>query len=76
MADISIYLQKIMSAIYGEDVRGSIHDAIEIINEVGEVVLSTGTAVTSASSSSTGFFEDSLYLNTNTFELSFAFFRE
>lgn len=69
MADISVYLQKIMSAIYGEDVRGSIHDAIEIINEVGEVVLSTGTAVTSASSSSSGFFEDSLYLNTNTFEL-------
>lgn len=69
MADISIYLQKIMSAVYGEDVRGSIHDAIEIINEVGEVVLTTGTAVTSGSSSSTGFFEDSLYLNTDTFEL-------
>lgn len=69
MADISSYLQAIMTAVYGEDVRGSIHDAIEIINEVGEVVFSTGTAVSSASSSSTGFYEDSLYLNTNTFEL-------
>jgi len=69
MADISSYLQAIMTAVYGEDVRGSIHDAIEIINEVGEVVFSTGTAVSSASSSSTGFYENSLYLNTNTFEL-------
>lgn len=69
MADISQYLQSIMNAVYGEDVRGSIHDAIEIINDVSEVVLSTGTAVDSASSSSTGFYTDSLYLNTNTFEL-------
>lgn len=69
MSDISQYLQDIMSAVYGEEVRGSIHDAIEIINDVSEVVLTTGTAVTSATSSSTGFFDDSLYLNTNTFEL-------
>ena len=69
MADISQYLQAILSAVYGEDVRKSIHDAIEIINDVSEVVLTTGTAVDSASSSSTGFYEDSLYLNTNTYEL-------
>lgn len=69
MADISVELAKILSAVYGEDVRGSIHDAIEKINDVSEVVLSTGTAVTSATSSSTGFYEDSLYLNTNTYEL-------
>ena len=69
MADISQYLADIMAAVYGEDVRGSIHDAIEIINDVGEKVLSTGTAVIGPSSSSTGFFEDSLYLNTNTMEL-------
>ena len=69
MADISQYLQAIMAAVYGEDVRGSIHDAIEIINDVSEAVLTTGTAVTGPTSSSTGFFEDSLYLNTNTFEL-------
>ena len=69
MADISQYLQDILDAVYGEQVRGSIHDAIEIINDVSEVVLSTGTAVTGPSSSSTGFFEDSLYLNTNTYDL-------
>lgn len=69
MANISTYLAAILSAVYGEDVRGSIHDAIEIINDVSEVVLSTGTAVSSASSSSTGFYNDSLYLNTSTFEL-------
>lgn len=69
MADISQYLADIMSAVYGEDVRGSIHDAIEIINDVGEKVLTTGTAVIGPSSSSSGFFEDSLYLNTNTMEL-------
>lgn len=69
MADISRYLQDILDAVYGEEVRGSIHDAIEIINDVSEVVLTTGTAVTSESSSSTGFFDGSLYLNTNTYEL-------
>jgi hypothetical protein len=69
MADISTELARILSAIYGEDVRGSIHDAIDTINKVSEVVLTTGTAVTSPSSSSTGFYDDSLYLNTDTFEL-------
>ena len=69
MADISTYLAAIMSAIYGEDVRGSIHDAIDIINKVSEVVFSTGTAVTNAASSSTGFYDGSLYLNTSTYEL-------
>lgn len=69
MADISRYLQDILDAVYGEEVRGSIHDAIEIINDVSEVVLTTGTAVTSASSSSLGFFDGSLYYNTETFDL-------
>lgn len=69
MADISQYLQDILDAVFGEQVRGSIHDAIEIINDVSEVVLSTGTAVTDPTSSSTGFFTDSLYINTNTYDL-------
>lgn len=69
MADISQYLQAIMQAVYGEDVRGSIHDAIEIINDVGEKVLTVGTAVIGPSSSSTGFFEDSLYVNKDHMEL-------
>lgn len=32
MADISKYLEDIKKAIYGEEVRGSIHDAIEAMN--------------------------------------------
>lgn len=69
MANITAYLQAIMNAVYGEDVRGSIHDAIELINNVGEVVLTVGTDVTGPTSSSTGFFEDSLYINKNTWDL-------
>lgn len=69
MADISSYLAAIMAAFYGEDVRGSIHDAIELINDVSEVVLNTGTAVTGPTSSSTGFYKDSFYINTSTMEL-------
>lgn len=32
MADISTYLQKILEAVYGEEVRGSIHDALAAMN--------------------------------------------
>lgn len=66
MADISQYLQAIMSAVYGEDVRGSIHDAIALINDVGEAVLTLGTAVDSPTSPTTGFYQGSVYLNTAT----------
>lgn len=69
MADISTELQAIMDAIYGEDVRGSIHDAIEKINEVSEATLTVGTAVTSPSSSTTGYFEDSVYINKSTWDV-------
>ena len=69
MANISSYLAAILAAVYGEDVRGSIHDAIDIINKVGEVLLSTGTAVTGPTSSSTGFYDGSFYINTSTMEL-------
>ena len=33
MADISSYLKKILEAIYGEEVRGSIHDALAAMNK-------------------------------------------
>lgn len=33
MADISRYLNAILAAVYGEEVRGSIHDAIKVIND-------------------------------------------
>lgn len=32
MADISSFLKKILSAIYGEEVRGSIYDALAAMN--------------------------------------------
>ena len=69
MADISRELQAIMNAIYGEEVRGSIHDAIDLINKVGEVVLSAGTAITGPTSSTTGFYKGSFYLNSQTDDL-------
>lgn len=69
MANIQAELAAIMAAVYGEEVRGSIHDAIKKINDVSEVVLTTGTAVDSPTSPTTGFFDGSLYLNTNTNEL-------
>ena len=69
MANIAAELAAILAAVYGEDVRGSIHDAIEKINDASEVVLSVGTAVTGPTSSSTGFTEDSFYLNNSTYDL-------
>lgn len=54
MANIDTYLQAILSAVYSEDVRGSIHDAIDLINKVGEKTLSVGTSVKSQSSTSQG----------------------
>ena len=48
MANIQTLLAKIMSAIYGEEVRGSIHDAIEAINDEVEewTGLQDGTVTT------------------------------
>lgn len=69
MANISRYLQAIRNAIYGEDVRESIHDAIEIINDVGEKTLTVGTAVTSAGSSISGYYDGSEYINSNTYDV-------
>lgn len=66
MANINQYLQAIMDAIYGEDVRDSIHDAIDLINKVGEKTLTVGTAVTSQDSSIEGYYEDSVYINSQT----------
>ena len=36
MANIQQYLQAIMDAVYGEEVRGSIHDAIKKVNDDNE----------------------------------------
>ncbi len=54
MADIGVYLKKILSARYGRDVRQSIHDGIDAINkevaaDKGEVVSCKDSAQKSAS---------------------------
>lgn len=69
MADISRYLAAISDAVYGEEVRGSIHDAIDIINKVGEVQLTLGTAVTNSQSSRSGYYNNSVYINVNTWDV-------
>lgn len=69
MANIQQYLDAISQAIYGEEVRGSIHDAIDIINKVSEKTIVEGTDVTSENSPTTGYYNKSLYLNTNTWDL-------
>ena len=49
MANIATYLAKILSATYGEEVRGSIHDAIEAMNvESGNAMSYAATAKESA----------------------------
>lgn len=68
MANITRYLQDIKSAIYGYQVRDSIHDAIDIINKVGEKQIDIGTAI-SAGDPKGSYYENSLYINTNTWKL-------
>lgn len=69
MADISSYLNNIANAHYGEEVRGSIYNAIDLINKVCEGTLTIGTAITSTDSSSVDYFANSLYINSNTWDL-------
>lgn len=52
MANISTYLQKIMEAVYGEEVRGSIHDALAAMNvESSDAMRFAATAKDSAEAS-------------------------
>lgn len=69
MANIAEYLNKIQTAVYGEEVRGSIYNAIDLINKVGEVTLTLGTAITSTSSPTSGYYDKSVYINTNTWDI-------
>ena len=68
MANISSYLAAIMSAIYGRDVRSSIHDAIREINIAQEQCLNAGTAISSGDPAG-GVYADSLYFNTSSNDL-------
>ena len=65
MADISTYLDRILAAIYGRQVRGSIHDAIDEINKVSEKIFSVGAT----NPSGTPIYSDILYLNTTNYDL-------
>ena len=52
MANISTFLQKIMEAVYGEEVRGSIHDALAAMNvESSDAMRFSATAKDSAAAS-------------------------
>ena len=52
MANISTYLQKILAAVYGEEVRGSIHDALAAMNvESSNAMQFASTAKDSAQAS-------------------------
>ena len=44
MSNIQGYLQNIMQAVYGKDVRQSIHDAIETIDSVADTAKDSATA--------------------------------
>ena len=71
MIDISTALQNILKAVYGRDVRESIHDAIYQIdanaNEAIDLAqIKFGTAVNSPTDPISGFTENSVYLNVNT----------
>lgn len=71
MIDISTALQNILKAVYGRDVRESIHDAIYQINaNANEAIdlaqIKFGTAVNSPTDPISGFTENSVYLNVNT----------
>lgn len=76
MANISDLLARIMSAVYGRDVRGSIHDAIDIINEVSEKILDAGTEISNGDLASKTYgtppkvgYDHSYYFNTSTNDL-------
>ena len=69
MADISTYLAQIMAAVFGRDVRSSIHDAIDAINKAQEVAISSGTDINAGDSAGGNFYKNALYINTATDQL-------
>ena len=71
MIDISTALQNILKAVYGRDVRESIHDAIYQINaNANEAIdlaqIKFGTDVNSPTDPITGYAENTVYLNVST----------
>lgn len=71
MIDVSTALQNILKAIYGKDVRQSIHDAIYQINSNANEALDLaeikfGTNIVSPTSPISGYAEGTVYFNTTT----------
>ena len=71
MIDISTALQNILKAVYGKDVRQSIHDAIFQINaNANEAIdlaqIKFGTAITSPTSPTGSYIENTIYFNVMT----------
>ena len=64
MANISAELAAILAAVYGRDVRGSIHDAIYKINDVTEKAIGAGTEFSNGDPIGT-MYGASLYINTD-----------
>lgn len=61
---IEDYLKAILEARYGEDVRNSIHDAIEMINKIAGIKF--GTDITSTTSPSGDYEIGTFYINNET----------
>lgn len=67
MTKIEDLLQQILVARYGEDVRGSIHDAIEMISKIAGIKY--GTEITSETSPSGNYQIGTFYFNDDTYDL-------
>ena len=52
MADIQTYLNNIQQAVYGEEVRGSIHDSIAAINEESSAAKEAATTAQNSAANS------------------------
>lgn len=76
MADITKELRDILAAVYGRDVRRSIHDAIDKINQVNEVAIGAGTVYadgdpgpTKSDGTPNTNFDQSIYINVDDNEI-------
>jgi len=76
MANINKELTDILRAIYGREVRGSIHDAIDKINKVNEVAVDCGTDIENGDAgplnpdgSRNSNYDKAIYINTDTYDV-------
>lgn len=71
MVDIQTALNQILASVYGKDVRNAIYDSIYQINDnaneaINLATIKFGNAVTSPTSPTQGFIENTVYLNSTT----------